>query len=111
MKKSVTLELDKARNLRYGINALVKVEELTGKSITKLDLDNISMSDLRTIVYAGLCHEDKDITPEKVGELIDEYSSVEVVAEKMGEAFTLAFGNGKGGGVNKGKKLNLTFPN
>lgn len=92
MKKSVTIELDKARNLRYGINALVKVEELTGKSITKLDLENISMKDLRTIVFAGLFHEDNMLSPESVGNLIDEYSTVEETASKLGEAFTLAFG-------------------
>lgn len=93
MKKSVTVELDKARNLRYGMNALVKVEELTGKPITKLDLENISIRDLRTIVYAGLFHEDKDLTPDKVGNLIDEYSDINIVAAKLGEAFNLAFGS------------------
>ena len=92
MKKSVTIELDKARNLRYGINALVKVEELTGKSITKLDLENISMKDLRAILFAGLYHEDLDLTPEKVGTLIDEHSDIGKIAEKLGEAFGLAFG-------------------
>lgn len=92
MKKTVTIELDKARNLRYGMNALVKVEELTGKSITKLDLENLSMKDLRTILFAGLYHEDRELTPEKVGELIDEHSNIAAVAEKLGEAFTVAFG-------------------
>ena len=92
MKKSVTVELDKARNLRYGINALVKVEELTGKNITKLDLDNISMKDLRAILFAGLYHEDKDLTPDKVGVLIDDYSDIGKIADKLGEAFSLAFG-------------------
>jgi len=91
-KKTVTIELDKARNLRYGMNALVKVEELTGKSIIKLDLENLSMKDLRTILFAGLYHEDRDLTPEKVGELIDEHSNIAAVAEKLGEAFTVAFG-------------------
>jgi len=92
MKKSVTIELDKARNLRYGMNALVKVEEMTGKSITSLDLESLSMKDLRTIVYAGIYHEDKELTPEIVGELIDDYSTIGEVAEKLGEAFTIAFG-------------------
>jgi hypothetical protein len=92
MKKSVTIELDKIRNLRYGLNALVKVEELTGKTITKLDLENISMKDLRTILFAVLYHEDKNLTPEKVGELIDDYSDIGTIAGKLGEAFTIAFG-------------------
>ena len=92
MKKTVTIELDKARNLRYGMNALVKVEELIGKPITKLDLENISMKDLRSILYAGLYHEDKDLTSESVGNLIDEYSDITAIAEKLGEAFNIAFG-------------------
>ena len=92
MKKSVAIELDKARNLRYGINALVTVEELTGKPLTKLDLESVSIKDLRAILYAGLCHEDKTLTPEKVGQLIDDYTNITEIASKLGEAFTLAFG-------------------
>jgi hypothetical protein len=92
MKHGITIILDRPRTLRYGMNALVKIEELTGKNLTKLDLDNISVSDLRTIVYAGLFHEDKALTPELCGELIDEHSDIATVAEKLGEAMTLAFG-------------------
>lgn len=92
MKQGVTIELDKPRTLRYGMNALIKIEELTGKNLTKLDLDDISVKDLRTIVYAGLFHEDKDLTPEKCADLIDEYSDITTVAGKLGEAMTLAFG-------------------
>ena len=92
MRKSVTIDLDKARNLRYGLNALVRIEELTGKGITELNLERITMKDLRTILYAGLCHEDSELTVEKVGELIDEYSDITTVASKLGEAFNIAFG-------------------
>jgi hypothetical protein len=98
MKKSVVIQLDKIRNLRYGMNALVTIEELTGKSITKIDLSDISMKDLRTILFAGLYHEDKELTPEKVGNLIDEHGNLSEIAEKLGEAFSLAFGDdGKNG--------------
>lgn len=93
IKKSVTIELDKARDLRYGINSLVKIEDLTGKPISKLDLDNISMKDLRSIVYAGLYHEDNNLTPETVGDLIDEHGTLDQIAIKLGEAFALAFGD------------------
>jgi len=94
MKKSVTIELDRPRNLRYGINALIKVEEMTGRTISKLDLENISMKDLRTILYAGLYHEDKDLTPDRVGALIDDYSNISAIGEKLGEAFNVAFNGG-----------------
>jgi len=52
------------------------------------------MKDLRTILYAGLCHEDKELTPEKVGELIDDYSNIAAIGEKLGEAFNVAFNGG-----------------
>ncbi|MDN5302944.1 MAG: Phage tail assembly chaperone protein [Thermoanaerobacteraceae bacterium] len=43
MKQSVTIELDRPRSLRYGMNALVKIEEMIGRPISKLDLENISI--------------------------------------------------------------------
>ena len=97
MKQSVTLELEKPRSLRYGMNALVKIEEMIGRPISKLDLEHISIKDMRTIIYAGLFHEDKNLTPEKVGELIDEFSDINTVAEKLGEAMTIAFGTKNAG--------------
>ena len=47
------------------------------------------------IVYGGLYHEDNTLTPEKVGDLIDEYSDLNEIAEKIGEALTAAFGGEK----------------
>lgn len=93
MKRGVTINLDKPRTLRYGINALAKIEDLTGKPILSLDLNRIGIKDLLAIVYAGLYHEDKTLTVEQVGDIIDEYSDINTIAEKIGEAFTLAFGN------------------
>ena len=95
MKKGVTINLDKPRTLRFGINALAKIEDVTGKPLTKLDLNSIGIKDLLGIVYAGLYHEDKDLTVEKVGDLIDEYSDLTEVAQKISEALSLAFGDGK----------------
>lgn len=92
MKKGITINLDKPRTLRYGMNALVKIEDITGKSILALDLNKVCIKDLLAIIYAGLYHEDKTLTPEKVGDLIDEYSNLTEVAEKIGEALTSAFG-------------------
>lgn len=92
MKKGITIVLDKPRTLRYGMNALAKIEDITGKSILSLDLNKVGIKDLLGIVYGGLYHEDKTLTPEKVGDLIDEYSDLASIAEKIGEALTLAFG-------------------
>lgn len=95
MNKAVSIQLDKVRNLRYGINALCTIEDLLGKSISSLDLQNLSMKDLRLVIFAGLLHEDNTLTPEKVGALIDDYSNIGEISQKLGEAFTLAFGEQK----------------
>jgi Zn-finger domain-containing protein len=96
MKKGITIELDRPRTLRYGMNALAKIEDITKKSIISIDLNNIGIRDLLAIIYAGLYHDDKSLTVEKVGDLVDEYSDMNTVAEKVGEAFTLAFGKTEG---------------
>jgi len=96
MKKGITYELDRPRTLRYGMNALAKIEDITGKSLMALDLKNVGVKDLLAIVYAGLYHEDKDLTIEAVGDLIDEYSDLNEVADKVGKALTEAFGKTKG---------------
>ena len=97
MKKGVTINLDRPRTLRYGMNALATIEDITGKSILSLDLNNVGVKDLLAIVYGGLYHEDKTLTIEKVGELIDNYSDLTEIAEKIGEALTEAFGKGQTG--------------
>lgn len=96
MKKGITYELDRPRTLRYGMNALAKIEDITGKSLMSLDLASVSIKDLLAIVYAGLYHEDKELTLEQVGDLIDDYSNLNEVAEKVGKALTEAFGKQKG---------------
>jgi len=96
MKKGVTYQLDTPRTLRYGMNALAKIEDITGKSLMSLDLNSVGVKDLLAIIYAGLYHEDKTLTIETVGDLIDEYSNLQEVADKVGEALTEAFGKDKG---------------
>lgn len=95
MKNGITITLDKPRTLRYGMNALAKIEDLTGKSILALDLNKVGIKDLLAIIYGGLYHEDKTLTIEKVGDLIDEYSDLTTIAEKIGEALIQAFGGDK----------------
>ena len=96
MKKGITIQLDRPRTLRFGLNALAKIEDITGKPILSLDLNNVGVKDLLAIVYGGLYHEDKTLTIEKVGDLNDEYSDLTEVAEKLGEALSEAFGKGDG---------------
>jgi len=87
------IQLDKMRNFRYGMKAISLIEKKLGKPIGKIDLENLTMEDAAVMIWAGLVHEDKDLTPEKVMDLVDEYSDVQTVLTAMGEAFQGVFGN------------------
>lgn len=57
-------------------------------------IDTIRFSDLRKVLWAGLLHEDKDLTLEKVGEILSEGAWVAKMADlaaKIAEALSVAF--------------------
>lgn len=87
------IQLDKVRNFRYGMKALHLIEKKLKKPISKIDMENLTMEETAIMIWAGLVHEDKDLTPEKVMDLVDEYSNIKTVVEAMGKAFQSAFGD------------------
>ena len=93
MKQGVVIVLDKPRTLRFGMKEKKKIESITGKSVLALDMDKLGVRDLLAIAYGGLYHEDKTLTIEKVGNLIDEHSNIVQIAERLGEALSMAFGS------------------
>ncbi|MCX7903281.1 MAG: hypothetical protein N2486_02110 [Caloramator sp.] len=97
----VPVQLDKMRNLRYGMKALHTIEKKFKKKISEIDMSNMSIEEIATFIWAGLVHEDSSLTVEKVMDLIDEYSNLTTISQKMSEAFALAFGEEEG---NRGKK-------
>jgi hypothetical protein len=86
---SVPITLDKQRNLRYGFKSMELLEDLfPGKGFLEVMDDfrsNPKMKTLRKIMYAGLVHEDPELTPEKVGDIIDGLTLGELM-EKLLEA-------------------------
>jgi hypothetical protein len=92
MKPYVIIELDKPRKLRFSINQLVEIEEHLGKNIMELFRSgNLGLKELRTILWIGLKWEDPRLTIQKAGELMD-LVPLNYIAEKIGEALTVAFG-------------------
>ena len=89
------VQLDKSRNFKYGMKAISLVEKKFKKPMSKIDMNDLTMEEMATLMWAGLVHEERALTPDKVMELVDDYSSVTVVATLMGEAITGAFGNGE----------------
>lgn len=80
--------LDKERTLKFTLNSLVYAEE-NGVDIQTMGKEgSIKLKDLRTLLFAGLMHEDKELTVEAVGELIDMDNLSSIT-----EALTSAFGS------------------
>lgn len=92
--KIVTIEADKARNLKFTYNALITLQEDFGLEVDKIG-DGMTFKDIRSFYYCGLKHEDKELTEEKVGDLLDdmiEKFGMEYVGTKLAEAVMKAFG-------------------
>ncbi len=88
------IKLDKVRNLKYGMRAIDLIEKKFGCPVMAKEgmMDGVlTMEEYATIIWAGLVHEDKDLTPDKVMDLIDEHSSLTKVTQDMWKAFNAAY--------------------
>jgi len=97
-KQSIPIEIGgKTRYLRYGTNALVAVEEKLNCPLSDIGSKlsgNVGIKDLRILFWAGLMGDDKELTLDGAGDLIDEAvdkGGITFVAEKIAEAFAAAF--------------------
>ncbi len=78
--------MDKVRNLRFGMRAVDFIEKKFNKPIAQVDFNNMTMEETATVILAGLIHEDKELTEEKVMDIIDEKGNLAEVLETMGKA-------------------------
>ena len=68
----ITLSDGVKRTLKYDLNAMAELEELYGnveETFTKLE--GGSFKAIRSVLWAGLLHEDQTLTEQQVGSLID----------------------------------------
>lgn len=88
--KPVKVKLDKERNLKYDFNAFAEIEEKFGTVQKALDeLNKQKMRAIRTILWAGLIHEDEKLTERQVGAMFTLGDIGEIVSPLM-EAITAA---------------------
>lgn len=80
----ITIQLDKERTLVFNLNTLVDVEESLGYSLSEMG-ENVSIKAMRTLLTAGLRHEDPELTEEFVGSLIT-LDNMGEVQEALGKA-------------------------
>jgi len=68
----VPLTLDKERTLLLNLNAMVAYQKTTGKNLLKPDgFDMENPEDLRAFLWACLIHDDKTLTLETAGALVN----------------------------------------
>lgn len=71
MKKTVSITLDRERQLKLDLNAMSEFEELTGKSLFTIGEALGQARYIRAMLYACMKSAKEEITLDEVGELID----------------------------------------
>jgi hypothetical protein len=89
ISKYIPYQLDRIRNVRLSLGALSLAEETLNKSLSQVVADGMRIKQTATILWAGMQHEDKELTPDKVIELIDEYSSLPEANEMLFKALPI----------------------
>lgn len=87
-------EKNRSRYLRFDINALADFEQLTGMGFGQLMSMKAMFATCRALLFAGLKHEDRTLTVERVGDLIFDFindeknpnASIDYLVEKALEA-------------------------
>lgn len=86
-KKLVQITLDKERNLYFNLNSFRILEKEFDIQLDKLG-ENISLETIQALLYVGLRHEDKTLTFEEVGDMVD-FGNMADVNEKLTKAFLI----------------------
>lgn len=88
------IKLDKMRNIVLGFKAMQEFKNITGKSLTKINFEDEDLeieNIVPVIFYAGLKHEDKELSLEKTVELLDEHlglkGAIDLIPKIMEDAF------------------------
>jgi hypothetical protein len=90
MGRGVTVQLDKRRTILFDLNALSLIEERLDIKLKELPSLLGSARALRAMLWAGLVHEDEDLTEKDVGALVNGDNLMEImeaVNDAVGEAF------------------------
>lgn len=83
----------KERWVRFDYNAICDMESRSGLGIMKLMDENAGFNTLRLLLWAGIKHENKALTPEMVGAWVQEYVNNGGKIEKLFEDAAMELGN------------------
>lgn len=96
------ITIDKVRNFRYNVKALDLIEKKFKKNISSVNFGAMTVAETMVVAWAGLVHEDKELTPEKLIDLIDENNiKFTDFASVMAQAIADAYGEEEGENPNQ----------
>jgi len=99
--KPVPVQLDKERTLFYDFNALIELEEIYGTVTEAMSgLGDLRVKNIRDMIWAGLLHEDENLTQKQVGKMLT-MANLEEVALKISESLGISLPEPE---VNAGKQ-------
>lgn len=85
----VAIQLDKKRTLRYTLNSLAEIEDRLGVPLSEMGDMKMTIKNVRVILWAGLIHEDPELTEQEVGNMVD-LENFQEVQDKVAEAFAMS---------------------
>jgi hypothetical protein len=102
--KPVTIALDRERQLIYDLNAICSFEDATGQSVIEA-LRNLTMVNIRALIWAGLLADDPDLTLTQAGGLI-RFTDIASVTQALRDALRTDLAPGD----DAGRPTNETAP-
>lgn len=91
LKGTTTINLQgMVHELRFDMNSFCELEDRFGNINKAFEvLQNGSMKGIRTLLWAGLLHEDGEVTEKEVGEMV-RIKDLTTIADKITEALNIA---------------------
>lgn len=88
------ITLDKERIIRFTNKSMKLIEKIAGCSITKLfsRMDNLTIDEMVTIIYAGLKWDDETLTLSQVDELLEEHSNFASMMKVIADGLAVSMG-------------------
>lgn len=98
--KEYILDLDRPRKLKFGFKATRLIEEKLGNAqLNREAFEKMQIHEFLNIIHAGLVWEDKDLTVEKLEDIIDqkipEKYNITQLIDIVGKAFVDHLGGAK----------------
>ena len=90
MLRTVAIQLDRERRLKYDLNAFALLKERHDINLFKADPERLQDPvAVRAMLWAGLVHEDPGLTVEQVGQWVD-LGNIKAISETVADAMLAA---------------------